>query len=137
MIVGFGFTVLLLGLLAVTWIKRGLAAWRNETTEPVRGGRFLLLLTGHYAKPVRALVAAGVGIGFVLLVMLAVLLDRFAGTDRGGTVPLLARVGVLGAVGACGLYYCICWFNRPRFLVPPHLRCELGTVTEWWQRRRA
>ncbi|MDT0464328.1 hypothetical protein [Streptomyces gibsoniae] len=34
------------------------------------------------------------------------------------------------------LHGTIAWFNRPTFLVPPHLRGETGSVTEWWHHRR-
>lgn len=30
----------------------------------------------------------------------------------------------------------VAWFNWPKFLAPPHLRNETGSVTEWWRRRR-
>ena len=30
----------------------------------------------------------------------------------------------------------VAWFNWPKFLAPPHLRDETGSITEWWRHRR-
>jgi hypothetical protein len=30
----------------------------------------------------------------------------------------------------------VIWFNRPRFIVPPHLRSELGAAGAWRRSRR-
>ncbi|MFD3502538.1 hypothetical protein ACFWWT_27905 [Streptomyces sp. NPDC058676] len=43
---------------------------------------------------------------------------------------------ILGSFPLLMLHATITWFNRPKFLVPPHRRDETGSVTEWWRRRR-
>lgn len=43
---------------------------------------------------------------------------------------------VLGSMPLLMLHATITWFNRPRFLVPPHRRGETGSVVEWWRERR-
>jgi hypothetical protein len=58
---------------------------------------------------------------------------------------LLATLTPAAAVGA-GLFgasfvlllmhFSIAWFNRPKFLVPPHRRGETGSIIEWWCHRR-
>ena len=46
-------------------------------------------------------------------------------------------LGALALFFLClGLHFAIVWFNQPRFLVLPHMRDEIGTVTEWWRWRR-
>jgi len=52
--------------------------------------------------------------------------------------PGLVTAVVLYGVGLFGiaLNVAIVWFNRPRFLVPPHMRDEDGLVTAWWQARK-
>jgi hypothetical protein len=38
---------------------------------------------------------------------------------------------------AClGCHASIIWFNRPRWLVPPHMRQDIGNATAWWHRKR-
>ncbi|WP_330458382.1 hypothetical protein OIB37_16645 [Streptomyces sp. NBC_00820] len=59
-----------------------------------------------------------------------------------GIVVAAAGAEVAGGVvllGSFPLLVChatIAWFNRPRFLVPPHRRGETGSVVEWWRLRR-
>jgi len=53
--------------------------------------------------------------------------------------PGEAVVGIAGLAffALClGLYFSILCFNRPLFPVPPHMRDEMGTVTEWWRWHR-
>ncbi|MEU4093155.1 hypothetical protein [Streptomyces sp. NPDC026673] len=57
----------------------------------------------------------------------------------GGAGPSVEAVGaffVLGSFPLLMLHATIAWFNRPKFLVPPHRRGETGSVTEWWRHRR-
>lgn len=52
----------------------------------------------------------------------------------------IASIGVLASLAALlislGLFLDIMYFNRPRFLVPPHLRGELGAIAGRRRRRR-
>ncbi|MFI7503229.1 hypothetical protein ACIBVL_33100 [Streptomyces sp. NPDC049687] len=52
--------------------------------------------------------------------------DRSALPTWEGVLILALIVSVLTGVG---LTLSIIWFNRPRFLVPPHMRAQPGTVT--------
>jgi hypothetical protein len=51
------------------------------------------------------------------------------------TGGVLVGLGALTFALGFGLHVTILWFNRPRFLVPPHLRGEPGTVIESWRHR--
>ena len=44
-------------------------------------------------------------------------------------------IGVIGLLGLFLLAFPITFFNRPRFLVPPHQRDEPGAVEEWRRER--
>jgi len=45
-------------------------------------------------------------------------------------------IGLAGLLGIVLLALPITFFNRPRFLVPPHQRDEPGAVAEWRRARR-
>ncbi|WP_042400366.1 hypothetical protein [Streptacidiphilus carbonis] len=34
------------------------------------------------------------------------------------------------------LHASVAWFNWPKFLVPPHLRHDTGSIVEWYEHRR-
>ncbi|MET8950613.1 hypothetical protein ACWEO4_31785 [Streptomyces sp. NPDC004393] len=59
-----------------------------------------------------------------------------AGLAPGSDVGAVGFFFVLGSFPLLALHSTIAWFNRPKFLVPPHLRDETGSVTEWWRHRR-
>jgi hypothetical protein len=48
---------------------------------------------------------------------------------------------LLGAIAASGMAVSVCtsfaivYFNRPRWMVPPFMRSELGITTAWWRSR--
>ena len=46
-------------------------------------------------------------------------------------------IGVVGLLGLFLLAFPITFFNRPRFLVPPHQRDEPGAIEEWRRARGA
>ena len=58
---------------------------------------------------------------------------RPAGGTAGFWVGFVALAGILVFTG---LFTTIMFFNRPRFLVPPHLRHELGAIAGRRRRRR-
>ncbi|MFJ5219738.1 hypothetical protein ACIP98_34200 [Streptomyces sp. NPDC088354] len=62
-----------------------------------------------------------------------------AATAAGGAGPAVEEVGaffILGSFPLLMLHATIAWFNRPKFLVPPHRRSETGSVIEWRRHRR-
>jgi hypothetical protein len=67
----------------------------------------------------------------------------FAIGSAGNVRPGQANAGVL-AGAACILLFFVClgchvtiiWFNRPRWLVPPHMRQDTGNAVAWWHRKR-
>jgi hypothetical protein len=59
-----------------------------------------------------------------------------AGKDSAG-YAIGMTVGLAGLLGIFLLALPITFFNRPRFLVPPHQRDEPGALAEWRRARRA
>ncbi|MET9865826.1 hypothetical protein ABZZ16_06390 [Streptomyces sp. NPDC006386] len=56
-----------------------------------------------------------------------------------GAGPAAFDVGAVFLLGSYPwllLHVTIAWFNWPKVLVPPHMRGETGSVTEWWRHRR-
>ena len=52
------------------------------------------------------------------------------GKDGAG-YDIAMSVGLVGLLGIFVLALPITFFNRPRFLVPPHQRDEPGALAEW------
>lgn len=76
------------------------------------------------------------GVGFIGAGTLAaaVLPGRAAHPDLSVLIAGLACYAL--GLAAVGLNIWIVWLNRPRFLVPPHMRGEDGLVTAAWRDRR-
>ena len=91
---------------APSWWPFSKALWRGVTRAfPVQAACVILLIGG--------------GIGADL-----------AGKDSSG-YDIGMSIGLLGLLGILLLALPITFFNRPRFLVPPHQRDEPGAVAEW------
>lgn len=56
------------------------------------------------------------------------LINRFGGETLNEVVLPPFAFGILAAMLLCAT---IVFFNRPRFLVPPHLRAQPGALDEW------
>lgn len=73
-------------------------------------------------------------------VCLFILLTGAFVTQMGPHTPVawdvVLGVSVFGAVASAYLAGSLVVFNRPRFLVPPHLRAEKGMFPAWRQARR-
>jgi len=99
------------GSAPAAWWPFGTPLWRGAARAfPVQGGCVLLLLGGGIAADL-----AGEG---------------SAGYD------VAMGIGLIGLLGVIGLALPITFYNRPRFLVPPHQRDEPGAVAEWRAARR-
>jgi hypothetical protein len=59
-----------------------------------------------------------------------------AGKDTPG-YDVAMSVGLVGLLGLFLFALPITFFNRPRFLVPPHQRDDPGAVAEWRRARRS
>jgi hypothetical protein len=99
----------------LAWWVWGEALWRAYVRVlPVGSAVFAVLMVAL----VPAIYGIGGDAGLVISVAVAVL-------DLAAWVVLMATIAL---------------FNRPRSLVPPHLRQQPGAVAEWrdaWRRRRA
>lgn len=84
----------------------------------------------------RGMVPLWTGLAFVGAGTLAAAALPAGTTHRAG--PALIGSAVCYALGllAIGVSLSIVWFNRPRRLVPPHMRGEEGLATAWWRCRK-
>jgi len=55
------------------------------------------------------------------------------GQVSGGAMAGVACFGLM--LIAFGFHFAIIWFNRPLWLVPPHMRADAGIVTAWFRHR--
>ena len=114
--------ILVLFALAITRIWQGRS--ELDTDSPPPWWPFSVPLWRGVARafPVQAacvILLIGGGIGANLLG------EDSAGYDIG------MSIGLVGLLGIFLLALPITFFNRPRFLVPPHQRDEPGAVAEW------
>jgi hypothetical protein len=87
-----------------------LPLWRGVARAfPIQGACVLILLGGGIA---------GVLIG-----------------EDGRGYDIAMGIGFAGVLGLFVLAFPITFFNRPRFLVPPHQRDEPGALAEWRRER--
>ncbi|WP_423461986.1 hypothetical protein ACO229_15050 [Promicromonospora sp. MS192] len=61
-----------------------------------------------------------------LLVVDGVILNRAAGADLPQALGAFVFFSIPGNGILLALWAAIVWFNRPRFLVPPHMRADAG-----------
>jgi hypothetical protein len=93
------------------WWPFSLPLWRGVARAfPVQGACVLLLIGGGIGADLAGKESSGYDVGMT--------------------------IGLAGLLGLFLLALPITFFNRPRFLVPPHQRDEPGTLAEWRQARR-
>ena len=97
-------------------------------------GRFY----GRKAWPggVRGMLPLAIGLGMAALGLFAI---GAAGKVQQGQTNALGLAGtacILLFFACLGCHASIIWFNRPRWLVPPHMRRDIGIATAWWRRKR-
>jgi hypothetical protein len=113
-------------------------AWRDPGYADMitRGGRMLPFGYATSRGVTRGMIGLWAGVGFIGAATIAVAFGPSGTTHTLG--PALTTAVVLYGVGLFGiaLNVAIVWFNRPRFLVPPHMRDEDGLVTAWWETRK-
>ncbi|MGH3159848.1 MAG: hypothetical protein ACRDNF_25190 [Streptosporangiaceae bacterium] len=125
-------------LAAVTFGPRLCAkVWRDPGYADVmtRSGRVLPFGYNTSRGVTRGMLGLWTGLGFIGAGTIAVAFLP-AGTTHRASPALIAGVVLYGiGILGIGLNAWIIWFNRPRALVPPHMRDEEGMVTAWWRSR--
>jgi hypothetical protein len=107
-------------------VRRGLASWRRQVSF-ARRLRAVPLATAEKAGLERAFLIGGVFHYFLAALMGAVAYLSIARMTA--TVAILTLVALAGVVISGWLCITISMFNRPRFLVPPHLRDQPGALS--------
>jgi hypothetical protein len=107
-------------------VRRGLASWRRQVSF-ARRLRAVPLATAEKAGLERAFLIGGVFHYFLAALMGAVAYLSIARMTA--TVAILTLVALAGVVISGWLCITISTFNRPRFLVPPHLRDQPGALS--------
>jgi hypothetical protein len=81
----------------------------------------------------RGVLALGWFMEFAGLMVLMVGIIRFGGGKGSPLARSVGIVSVFGVLVSIWTFLLIVWFNRPKFLVPPHLRHESGTFATRWR----
>lgn len=121
-------TVAFVVLLATCYIVIAAKVWRGESEiDPNSPPPFW---------PFSAALWRGVGRAFVILGLSVVVLiaGGVSGDVVGEDSAAYDRAMGFGSLGVFGLFFLafpIMFFNRPKFLVPPHQRDERSALAEW------
>ncbi|SRR6266536_501994 len=107
-------------------LRRGVASWRHQMSF-ARRLRAVPLATAEKAGLERAFLTGGVFPYFLAALMAIVAYLSVARMTA--PVAILALVALAGVVISGWLCITISMFNRPRFLVPPHLRGQPGALS--------
>jgi hypothetical protein len=127
-----GAAVLLVGV-AGMMTRRGLQLWHRDRRLPknfMMGSYYSRAVNDGLERAMMPLTASSACMGGMFLAWFA------AGGDNLTGVPRL-----LGAIAAGVMFVSVCtslaivYFNRPRWMVPPFMRSELGITTAWWRSR--
>lgn len=128
-----GAAVLCIGFAGLT-TRRGLRLWHRAQRLPKN-----LMMDLYYSRAVNdGLERAMMPLTAASACMAGMFLVWFAARGHHLTGLTLR----LGAIAASGMFVSICislaivYFNRPRWLVPPFMRSELGITTAWWRSRQ-
>jgi hypothetical protein len=110
--------------------------WRDPAyaDEMTRSGRVLPFSYATSRGVTRGMIGLWTGLAFIGAGTIAVALTLSTPAHSNSaviTAVVLYGIGLLGIA----LNVTIIWFNRPRFLVPPHMRDEDGIFTAWWKDR--
>jgi hypothetical protein len=136
---GYWAVGVVLAIFGVVEIRFGVRQWRNVGRPLSYWLRGPLLDAESRAGYDRGSLALGIAFAFFAIMCVdGALAGRHLG--RGTALgPVWISVGWVALAGLLiftGLFTGIMEFNRPRFLVPPHLRGELGAIAGRRRRRR-
>jgi hypothetical protein len=97
-------------------------------------GRFY----GRKAWPggVRGLLPLAIGLGLAALGSFAIGAAGKVQQGRTSALDLAGTACILLFFACLGCHASIIWFNRPRWLVPPHMRRDIGIATAWRRGKR-
>jgi len=125
--------VFVLGLAFMTW--KVVQLWRNPALVDFFISSFSFLPFGPDTRrgEVRSLAVTVAGLWAASVLIVAGLWNGEFNDGLAATV-LVAALVVMACLAIEG---CVILFNRPRFVVPPHMRSELGVVAARRVRRKA
>jgi hypothetical protein len=127
---------LLFLIVAVRALRRGMVLWRSDRRLPknlVFNPLFSREANDGFERAVLPMAAGAALLAAVMLVS-----PPFAGgkgTTLTGTRLWVGVIAGSGMVACVGIALAITYFNRPRWMVPPFMRSELGITTAWWRGR--
>jgi hypothetical protein len=119
---------------AAVSLRIGLRQWRNVGRPFSYWLRNSVLDAESRAGHDRGILVFGVMCAFLAAIFV---LGAVGGPHLGrGIASFGILVALAGMLVSLGFFISIMYFNRPRFLVPPHLRGELGAIAGRRRRRR-
>lgn len=127
-----GGAVLLVGV-AGMMTRRGLQLWHRDRRfrkSLVRGNYYRRAVNDGLERAMMPGAASSACMGGMFLAWFAA-----GGGHPAGVLRLLFAVAAGGMFVSVCASWAIVYFNRPRWMVPPFMRSELGITTAWWRSR--
>ena len=110
---------------AVLLIRSGIREWRHDGAHQVISRRFGVLVDEKLAAGYdRSALIIGLGFAFVAVMMIDVLVSNLK--DPVEVESLIFMIATAGFIACAASSFVIIGFNRPKFLVPPCHRGEMG-----------
>jgi hypothetical protein len=121
---------------AIWMLVSGVRVWRDPTSFSPAWMRTFPFTDGFRDGFHRGRIAGGAAHAFMAVMMVSGIIVARDDPDISATVKWSSIVSSIGTVVSFLTSAFIVWFNRPRFLVPPHLRGQSGTFIVWWREKR-
>lgn len=134
---GIAAGILLVLAAATLGVRIGARVWRDPAyaEKMIQAGRVLPFGYATSRGMTRGTLPLWTGIGFIGVGTLLVATLPAGPVPPASTRAVIAGVCYALGLAALGLTVAIVWFNRPRLVVPPHMRGEDGLVAAWWRCR--
>lgn len=126
-----------LAALAGSSYRQALRLWRQPgyVERLMLGSRILPFSQDFRRGAARGAFPLSIGVGLAAAGVLTFTIFRPPhGRVTGGAIAAVACFGLM--LAAFALHFSIIWFNRPLWLVPPHMRADHGTIAAWLVRHR-
>ncbi len=135
MIVGGWICAAVLFAIASGSLRAGVRLWHDSNASPPSAvmRNYSLLDAESRAGYDRGTIALGIT---ALLAAAFFVISALGALHPHGVLRALAFVALIAAIAGVVCFQTILGFNHPKFLVPPHLRGELGSIAGRKRRRR-
>lgn len=125
---------LFLGLIALAFGSAAVRVWRKPGFDPANTPMVRMTPMSEEGRHALGRAILPLAVGYLALAVMISIMA--ANPDKhsvwGAAVYVSAGLMMLSWL----LVVAVAWFNWPKVLVPPHLRSDVGLISNWWLKRR-